>query len=59
MIVISPFLSFAIGLTYGSIVPNGWAIPAAISILFPIGFLTRLNMLIRRTFMKEEVDRSI
>ncbi|TYR72893.1 hypothetical protein FZC79_20760 [Rossellomorea vietnamensis] len=59
MTAISPFLSFAIGLTYGSIVQNGWAIPAVILILFPIGFITGLIMLVRGIFMKQETDHAI
>jgi hypothetical protein len=38
MIVVSPVLSFAIGLTYGLTTGNGLAISGTILILFPIGF---------------------
>ena len=59
MVAISPFLSFAIGLTYGSIVQNGWAIPATMFLLFPIGFIIGLIMLIVGVFQKTEADKSI
>jgi hypothetical protein len=57
-VVISPFLSFAIGLTYGFIVENGWAIPGTIMILFPIGFIIGLIMLLIGIFKKRETDIS-
>jgi MFS family permease len=59
MLVISPFLSFAIGLTYGFTVENGWAIPGTIIILFPIGFIIGLIMLLVGVFKKKETDVSI
>ncbi len=59
MVAISPFLSFAIGLTYGMIAKNRWAIPAIIIILFPIGFITGLIMLLVGIFKKTEIDKSI
>lgn len=52
MVAISPFLSFAIGLTYGSITGIGWAIPGTILILFPIGFIIGLSMLLVGIFKK-------
>ncbi|UFT99629.1 hypothetical protein KO561_01235 [Radiobacillus kanasensis] len=54
MLAISPFLSFAIGLTYASIVENGWAIPGTILILFPIIFIIGLIMLLIGIFKKKE-----
>jgi MFS family permease len=59
MLIISPFLSFAIGLTYGSIVQNGWAIPATIIILFPIGFIIGVIMLLVGVFKKYDADRPV
>lgn len=56
MLAISPFLSFAIGLTYGSIVEGGWAIPFIIMILFPIGFIIGLIMLLVGIFKKGETE---
>ncbi|WP_112180375.1 hypothetical protein [Paraliobacillus zengyii] len=54
MVAISPFLSFTIGLTYAFIFEDGWAIPSAILILFPIGFITGLIMLLVGVFKKKE-----
>jgi MFS family permease len=59
MVAISPFLSFAIGLTYGFIIENGWAIPGTIIILFPIGFIIGLIMLLVGIFKKKETDDSV
>ncbi|MDU1846792.1 MAG: hypothetical protein E6778_14755 [Niallia nealsonii] len=59
MVAVSPFLSFAIGLTYGSIVGNGWAIPGTILILFPIGFIIGLSMLLVGIFKKSDTNNSI
>lgn len=59
MLIISPFLSFAIGLTYGFIIENGWAIAGTIMILFPIGFIIGIIMLLVGIFKKEETDVSI
>jgi len=59
MLVISPFLSFGIGLTYGFAVRDGWAIPGTIIILFPIGFIIGLIMLLVGVFKKKETDVSV
>jgi len=59
MLAISPFLSFAVGLTYGFITKNGWAIPGTIIILFPIGFLIGLIMLLVGIFTKKNKVESV
>lgn len=59
MLVISPFLSFQIGLTYGLIIKNVWAIPVTIIILFSIGFIIGLIILLIGVFKKKATDVSI
>lgn len=59
MLVISPFLSFQIGLTYGLIIKNVWAIPVSIIILFSIGFIIGLIILLIGVFSKMRTDVSV
>ena len=59
MLAISPFLSFAVGLTFGFIMKNGWAILGTIIILFPIGFLIGLIMLLVGIFTKKNKVESV
>ncbi|UOQ46869.1 hypothetical protein MUN88_12275 [Gracilibacillus caseinilyticus] len=59
MVAISPFLSFAVGLTYASLVENGWAILGIFSILFPIGFVSGLIMLLKGIFKKEKAEEHL
>lgn len=56
MLVISPLLSFQIGLTYGLIIKDLWAVPATIIILFSIGFIIGLIILLIGVFKKKETD---
>ncbi|MEK4713774.1 hypothetical protein [Sporosarcina sp. FSL K6-5500] len=56
MLVISPLLSFQIGLTYGLIIRNIWAIPVTIIILFTIGFIIGLIILLIGIFKKKGTD---
>ncbi|WP_050180650.1 hypothetical protein [Domibacillus robiginosus] len=53
MIVIAPFLSFAIGLTVAFIVQNGWA-ALLMLYLFPIIFLVGLVMVLAAVFKEKE-----
>ncbi|VDG98646.1 Uncharacterised protein [Lysinibacillus sphaericus] len=53
MLAISPFLSFAIGLTYAVIVGNGWA-GLIMFYICPVIFLIGLVMLLVGIFKKEE-----
>ncbi|MCM3214117.1 hypothetical protein ABER75_24625 [Niallia taxi] len=53
MFAISPFLSFAIGLSYAVIAANGWAALIMLYI-FPIIFIIGLGMLLVGIFKKEE-----
>ncbi|SFL58972.1 hypothetical protein SAMN04487943_102348 [Gracilibacillus orientalis] len=59
MVAISPFLSFAIGLTFAFVSENGWVIPGTIIILFPIGFIIGLTMLLVGIFKKKRTDEPI
>ncbi|MFJ7513125.1 hypothetical protein ACIQW7_27450 [Peribacillus simplex] len=56
MLAISPFLSFAVGLTYAFIVGNGWA-ALIMWYLFPIGFIIGLIMLLVGIFKKKEIEK--
>ena len=51
MLVISPFISFAIGLTYAVIEQNGWA-ALVMWYIFPVIFITGLIMLLVGIFKK-------
>lgn len=53
MLAISPFLSFAIGLTYAVIVGNGWA-GLIMFYISPVIFIIGLVMLLVGIFKKEE-----
>ncbi|MCY9007362.1 hypothetical protein [Peribacillus frigoritolerans] len=56
MLAISPFLSFAVGLTYAFIAGNGWA-ALIMWYLFPIGFIIGLIMLLVGIFKKKEIEK--
>jgi len=55
MLAISPFLSFAIGLTYAIIVENGWA-ALIMWYIFPLIFMIGFVMLLAGIFQKEKTD---
>lgn len=55
MLAISPFLSFAIGLTYALIEQNGWA-GLIMVYIFPVLFLVGLILLLVGLFKKEPTD---
>ncbi|MGE7907559.1 hypothetical protein ACQKNS_24645 [Peribacillus sp. NPDC094092] len=55
MLAISPFLSFAVGLTYAFTVGNGWA-ALIMWYMFPIGFIIGLIMLLVGIFKKKEIE---
>lgn len=54
MVAIAPFLSFLIGITYGSIVGSGWAAGGTMVILFSIIFLVGLIIMLIGIFKKSE-----
>ena len=58
MFAVSPFLSFAIGLTYAILTESGWA-AGIMFYIFPIIFIIGLVMLLVGIFKKEESDKSI
>ncbi len=53
MLAISPFLSFAIGLTYAAITENGWA-ALIMWYIFPVIFVIGLIVLLIGIFKKKE-----
>ncbi|WP_077622657.1 hypothetical protein [Sediminibacillus massiliensis] len=55
MIAVAPFLSFAIGLTYASIVKSGWA-ALIMWYIFPVIFMIGLIMLLTGIFKKKRVS---
>jgi len=54
MLVISPFFSFAVGLTYAAITSNGWA-ALIMWVMFPIGFVIGLIFFLIGIFQKKKV----
>ncbi|MFJ7755874.1 hypothetical protein ACQKGI_21790 [Peribacillus muralis] len=55
MLAISPFLSFAIGLSYSFIVEDPW-VALIMWYLFPIGFIIGLILLLVGIFKKKEME---
>lgn len=58
MFAVSPFLSFAIGLTYAFIIRDGFA-GGIMFYIFPIIFIIGVVMLLAGIFKKEESNKSI
>ncbi|MFF2874709.1 hypothetical protein ACFVR2_00145 [Gottfriedia sp. NPDC057991] len=58
LVVIGPFLSFAIGITYAIVKGDGWA-GMLMWVLYPIIFLIGLIQLIIGIFMKKSSDKNI
>ncbi len=56
MLAISPFLSFAIGLTYAVIAKNGWAV-LIMWYIFPVLFLIGFITLLVGIFKRKETDK--
>ncbi|WP_226035255.1 hypothetical protein [Aquibacillus saliphilus] len=57
MLLISPSLSFSIGLTYAALVRSGWA-GLIMWYLFPILFIIGLILLLVGIFKKKEIETS-